>query len=195
MKSLRIGAVLALSVVALIALVSGSALAAKPSHPGVIFGTLASPATSTNAVVAVPNSGPNVTVQLAKNTKFVANSATAKNAGLRPTDAVAVTVRWHKNTPVAKVLRYDDVPAFAFEKSVFSGTCANWDGSTLVLNQGKKGSVQFATNTATKFYDAGKLVNPTVIPNKEHLNVRAQHFTDGTWQATRVDILSNKGKH
>jgi hypothetical protein len=159
----------------------------------VLYGTLTS-STATSLLIATPNSGPSYTVKLVKNTKIVANSAAARAAGLQNTDAIAVKVGWHKNLPVAKVLRYD-IAAFAFDNGVFSGTFVSWDGTTLVVNMGKKGAAQFTTGANTKFFSNGKLVSPPVFTHKEHVNVRAQHFTDGTWVATRVDLLVNKGKH
>jgi hypothetical protein len=195
MKRLKIGAVAVLAVAGLVALVPAGAFAS--SHSTVTTGTVAALNLDThNNLVSFAVTTPaatSVTVGVNAKTKYIPMSAAAKTAGFVAGDAVWASGGVGKHQYASSV-KYDVAPfAIPYAKRTFNGkydATLSTPPTPIVIDVKGGKHLSFATTAATKYRLNGKKVaaQPTFKAG-ERMIVYGQEFTDGSWQAERIDAF------
>lgn len=191
-------AVVALAVLAaLMAIIPNAALAAhpsaKPNAPASseVFGTLTS-LTSTEAVIMTRTEP--VSVVLLPTTAYVSYDYAAATAGLKVGDNVEATGTFHDGILHADRLRYDTVPFIVSKLTTFDGlyVTPSSTGSTTITLQLRPGVlITFNTDANTRYYQDGRrLTGPPTFTADERVIVGAYQFSDQSWLARTVDVIT-----
>jgi hypothetical protein len=199
MRSLKIGIVAVFAMAGLVALIPASAMAA--SHATVTIGqvtmlNLDSHSKLLSFKVNTPPipTGPAVTVNVNKNTKFIPMSGTAKFA---VSDYVWASGGVGKHQ-YASTVKYGLAPfAIPYAKRTFNGTYVSGgppvlpatSGTLVIKNKAGKNLPAFTTNSKTVYRLNGKIKTPPTFTVGERMTVYGQEYTDGLWRAKRVDIF------